>query len=185
MLSRKDTMTIQKNNTSQKRISDYLGLSVRPPSPPLRPSFPPSGSPQVKRSPEKNMILLKENKKKVKREQKENKKENKKNMQNNGIAKKNREGVQGWADLILWPRQNDNIHMQSRKPARMKHHQKSLSKKSDDPCICDALMNKITVQKSAIQTLFLVLSFPRSGQVRSRKSHVAIGFVSWAIYDVS
>ena len=47
------------------------------------------------------MILLKENKKKVKREQKENKKENKKNMQNNGIAKKNREGVQGWADLIL------------------------------------------------------------------------------------
>ena len=67
------------------------------------------------------MILLKENKKKVKREQKENKKENKKNMQNNGIAKKNREGVQGWADLILWPRQNDNIHMQSRKPARMKH----------------------------------------------------------------
>ena len=64
--SRKDRTTFQ------KRISDYLGLSVRPPSPPLRPSFPPSGSPQVKRSPEKNMILQKEN-------------EN--NIQNNGTAK--------------------------------------------------------------------------------------------------
>ena len=60
--SRKETITIQQRNKFQKRISDYLGLSVRPPSPPLRPSFPPSGSPQVKRSPENNKNIKRKEK---------------------------------------------------------------------------------------------------------------------------